>query len=109
MAKQKVFITRKIPEIGIKLLKKNFIVKVYPKNKPITRKELFKSVKPQLDIEELEETGELVAFERGWDFISQCDGKNSLLNIADYLNVPAWDLYDLVDKLDDLNLIAAHE
>ena len=45
MAKQKVFITRKIPEIGIKLLKKNFIVKVYPKNKPITRKELFKSVK----------------------------------------------------------------
>jgi len=34
--------------------------------------ELFKSVKPQLDIEELEETGELVAFERGWDFISQC-------------------------------------
>ena len=43
------------------------------------------------------------------DFISQCDGKNSLLNIADYLNVPAWDLYDLVDKLDDLNLIAAHE
>ena len=35
--------------------------------------ELFKSVKPQLDIEELEETGELVAFERGWDFISQCE------------------------------------
>ncbi len=37
--------------------------------------ELFKSVKPQLDIEELEETGELVAFERGWDFISQCNIK----------------------------------
>jgi len=35
--------------------------------------ELFKSVKPQLDIDELEETGELVAFERGWDFISQCE------------------------------------
>lgn len=37
--------------------------------------ELFKSVKPQLDVEELEETGELVAFERGWDFISQCSIK----------------------------------
>ncbi len=45
MGKSKVFITRRIPEIGIKLLKKHFQVKVYSKDKPITRKELIKGVK----------------------------------------------------------------
>ena len=33
------------------------------------------------------------------DFISLCDGKTSLLDIANKLNVPAWNLYDLVDML----------
>jgi len=41
----KVFITRKIPESGIKLLKKHFQVRVYPKNKVIPRAELIKGVK----------------------------------------------------------------
>ena len=41
------------------------------------------------------------------DFISLCDGKASLLNIADRLNVPAWDLYKLIDKLSAHNLIIA--
>ena len=45
MPKQKVFVTRKIPEIGIKLLKKHFQVKVYPKDKAIPRKELLNEVK----------------------------------------------------------------
>ena len=43
------------------------------------------------------------------DLISMCDGKTSLLNIADQLNIPAWDLYELVDKLIDHNLIVACE
>ena len=42
--KQKVFVTRKIPEEGIKLLKKNFQVRIYPKDKIISRKELLKGV-----------------------------------------------------------------
>ncbi len=42
----KIFITRDIPEIGIKFLKeKKFNVEVYQKNKPIPRKELLKRVK----------------------------------------------------------------
>ena len=45
MPKQKVFITRKIPEIGIKLLKKHFQVKVYKKDKAIPRKELLNEIK----------------------------------------------------------------
>ncbi len=41
------------------------------------------------------------------NFISICDGKNSLLEIADRLNVPIWDLYELVEKLESHKLIDA--
>jgi aminopeptidase-like protein len=43
------------------------------------------------------------------DFISLCDGKNSLLQIAESLNVPIWNLYDLVKKLENQDLISANE
>jgi aminopeptidase-like protein len=33
------------------------------------------------------------------NLISFCDGKNSLLDIADELCIPIWDLYDIVDNL----------
>jgi aminopeptidase-like protein len=39
------------------------------------------------------------------DFISLCDGSTSLLEIAERLNVPIWDLYDLTNKLKNYNLI----
>ena len=35
--------------------------------------DLFKNVKPNLNIYELEEAGETITFERGWEFISQCE------------------------------------
>ena len=41
----KVFITRKIPQIGIDLLKKKHAVRVYPKDQVIPRKELLNAVK----------------------------------------------------------------
>jgi glyoxylate reductase len=43
--KEKVFVTRKIPEEGIKLLKKKFQVRIYPQDKVISQKELLKGVK----------------------------------------------------------------
>ena len=43
------------------------------------------------------------------DFISLCDGKNSLLEIAESLNVPIWNLYEMVKKLEDQDLISANE
>ena len=43
------------------------------------------------------------------DFISLCDGKNSLLQIAESLNVPIWNLYDIVKKLENHDLISANE
>ena len=39
------------------------------------------------------------------DLISLCDGKNSLLEIANQLDLPAWDIYDLVDMLEQKQLI----
>ena len=40
------------------------------------------------------------------NFISMCDGKTSLVEIANLLNLPAWDLYDLIKKLKFYNLIS---
>jgi glyoxylate reductase len=45
MKKTKVFVTRKIPEPAIPILKKYFDVKVYPKDQIIPRTELLKGVK----------------------------------------------------------------
>ena len=33
------------------------------------------------------------------NFISLCDGRSDLVQIADELGVPVWELYDLVDEL----------
>lgn len=33
------------------------------------------------------------------DFISYCDGKNDIITISDILGVPAWDLFEIIDKL----------
>ncbi len=40
------------------------------------------------------------------DFISLCDGECSLYEIAESLNVPIWELYDIVDKLKTHKLIS---
>jgi aminopeptidase-like protein len=43
------------------------------------------------------------------DLLSLCDGRSSLLEIAEKLNVPIWDLYDVTDKLQKHNLIQTDE
>ena len=40
------------------------------------------------------------------NFMTFCDGYHSLLEIADLINVPIWELYDLVKKLAENKLIA---
>ncbi len=42
------------------------------------------------------------------DFLSLCDGDNSLIEIADLLKVPIWDLYDIADELISHKLIKAN-
>ena len=39
------------------------------------------------------------------NLISLCDGENSLIEIAEILNLPIWDLYEIVDNLLKLQLI----
>jgi len=41
------------------------------------------------------------------DFLSCCDGTRSVLEVAELLNVPAWDLYDIIDLLIKHELIEA--
>ena len=43
------------------------------------------------------------------NFISLCDGQNSLLQIAERLKVPIWELYDIQDELISHDLIAVNE
>ena len=33
------------------------------------------------------------------NLISLCDGEHSLLDIAEKINLPAWELYELAEKL----------
>ncbi len=40
------------------------------------------------------------------DLLSFCDGEHSLLDIAEKINVPAWELYELVEKLISHDLIS---
>jgi aminopeptidase-like protein len=41
------------------------------------------------------------------DLISLCDGKTSLLEIAERLNCPIWELYELIATLENQGLISA--
>jgi aminopeptidase-like protein len=52
---------------------------------------------PTLSIKRGDEEDKLIM-----DFISLCDGENTLLEISDRLNVPIWNLYDMVDKLEKI-------
>ena len=43
------------------------------------------------------------------DFISLCDGNCTLIEIAEKLNVPIWELYDLVNLLESHKIISTDE
>ena len=43
------------------------------------------------------------------DLISMCDGKNSLLEIAEYLKTPIWELYETVEKLVHYELLQVNQ
>lgn len=43
------------------------------------------------------------------NFISFCDGQTPLLKISESLNVPIWELYDIIDNLESYSLITVNE
>jgi len=40
------------------------------------------------------------------NFLSYCDGEHSLIDIAEKINIPAWDLYELIETLISHDLIS---
>ena len=42
------------------------------------------------------------------NLLSFCDGEHTLLDIAEKINLPAWDLYEIVEKLISNNLISSN-
>ena len=63
-----------------------------------------RGLKPTISEKEPNEQVDLIM-----DFLSLCDGQTSLLEIAERLNVPIWELYELVDKLESHSLIGVNE
>ena len=49
-------------------------------------------------------TGEKVM--KTLNLLSYCDGKHSLIDIAEKINLPAWDLYELIETLISHDLIS---
>ena len=43
------------------------------------------------------------------NLISLCDGTNSLLDIAETLKTPIWDLYEMIDTLVSHKLLEINE
>ena len=66
----------------------------------MSKRNLYSTLYPQ-------ESDEQVKFMM--NFISLCDGDNSLLDIAEQLGVRIWDLYDILDKLLSEDLIQVNE
>jgi aminopeptidase-like protein len=43
------------------------------------------------------------------DLITYCDGNHSVLEIAEKINLPSWELYELIEKLKNYDLIATDD
>ena len=84
---------------ALELIEKNMKFKVTVLGEPqMSKRDLY----PNMSLKNIDEYTLLMM-----NFISMCDGKISLLEIADKLNVPAWDLYEIIDKLEFHKLITA--
>ena len=82
---------------ALELIERNKFFKVNILGEPHMNK---RGLYPSLSINNINDKTKLMM-----DFISLCDGENSLLEIAEKLNSPIWDLYDVVEKLKTHKLI----
>ena len=82
---------------SLELIERNKKFKVTVLGEPqMSKRDLY----PTLSIKKINNNKNLMM-----DFITMCDGNTSVLDIANKLNIPAWDLYDIIDKLKSYNLI----
>ena len=84
-------------KLSLELLEKNEFLKVNVLCEPRLGK---RGLYPNLSIKESSKEVRVML-----NLISWCDGEHSLINIADKIGVPAWDLYEIVDKLKSHELL----
>jgi len=83
---------------ALELIEKNRIYKIKVLCEPQLSK---RGLRPTLSTKKITDDTRVMS-----NFISLCDGKHSLLDIAEKINIPAWDLYELVEKLISHDLIS---
>jgi aminopeptidase-like protein len=84
---------------SLELIEKNKIYKVNTLCEPQLGK---RGLYPNLSTKE---NGEKVI--KILNLLSYCDGEHSLIDIAEKINLPAWDLYELIETLISQDLISA--
>lgn len=93
----------------IEALEKNKNYKVTVMCEPqLSKRDLYRSLSIKKEKTDEDKFTGKIAIETSLilNFISFCDGNNSLLEIADILNVPIWELYNIVNILKDKKLIS---
>jgi aminopeptidase-like protein len=83
---------------ALELLEKNRVYKIKALCEPQLGK---RGLYPNLSTKK---TGEKVM--KTLNFLSYCDGEHSLIDIAEKINIPAWDLYELIETLISHDLIS---
>jgi aminopeptidase-like protein len=83
---------------ALELLEKNRVYKIKVLCEPQLGK---RGLYPNLSTKK---TGEKVM--KISNFLSYCDGEHSLIDIAEKINIPAWDLYELIETLISHDLIS---
>jgi aminopeptidase-like protein len=84
--------------LALELLEKNRVYKIKVLCEPQLGK---RGLYPNLSTKK---TGEKVM--KISNFLSYCDGEHSLIDIAEKINIPAWDLYELIETLISHDLIS---
>ena len=83
---------------ALELIEKNSIYKVNTLCEPqLGKRRLYPTLSTKTSTSEVKTMMNLLSF---------CDGEHSLIDIAEKINLPAWDLYELIEKLVSHDLIS---
>jgi len=84
----------------IQALENNFFPKVKMLGEPfMTKRKVYPTLSAIKRGQEVEDIMNLLTYS---------DGNNDLIDISNIINIPTWDLIDLINQLSDLNLIELH-
>jgi aminopeptidase-like protein len=88
---------------ALELVEKNKIYKVNILCEPqMGKRGLYPTLSTKKSVREVKREVKIMM-----NLISFCDGEHSLIDIAEKINLPAWDLYELIEKLISQDLISS--